>query len=293
MKSILYLLSILILFGCSKREETSAAAPDPSEPTQYSFFVAGHAYGSPVDNSYDPGMYPPFVRQLPWLCAQPNLAFGVLTGDVVRRPEPSAWDSIFHQLDALHIPIHIAPGNHDVGNRKLYTERVGKGFYAFTHDRDRFVILDLNLDRWNISGAQRDFVEQELDNAHQYRYVFLFGHQYLWWKDEGYWSACQPNSFAHQADTLTFHHWLRPRLEALENERVVVFVGDAGAVQQSQALCYLRHSEVDYIASGMGVRQQDNFLLVEVHADSVHIRPIGLRCRDDRDCLGSLEDYLQ
>jgi len=66
------LISFLIIFLYSCRS-TNEDAP-------YSFFVAGHTYGSPAADN--PGLHPPFIETFSWLNDQEEIKFGILTGDL-------------------------------------------------------------------------------------------------------------------------------------------------------------------------------------------------------------------
>ena len=288
----------------------SACAPDVPSPAAgsdeargaYRFFVAGHAYGSP-EPPHELGLHPPFAARLGWLAAQPEMAWGVLTGDVVYRPTIERWDAVDAQLELLDFPVHIAPGNHDffpekppgeegasILTREEWTARYGPTWHAFSHQRDRFVILDPGLDHWNITGEQLAFLDAELARRDQFRNLFLFCHQVIWAKQEDATRTALPNSLSGFTGEVNFTAEIEPRLVALERP-VFLFSGDVGAHAASPAVWYCHEGNVHYIASGMGHGEEDNLVVVEVDAaGAVAFRLVALN-GDDPDALGALEDH--
>ena len=72
---------------------TGACSPSPGEDrAPYAFFVAGHVYGTPGAPST--GVYPPMKEAFGLLRAEPGLALGVLTGDIVDTPTNAAYDAV-------------------------------------------------------------------------------------------------------------------------------------------------------------------------------------------------------
>ncbi len=58
----------------------SCAAPVDVE---HSFFIAGHAYGNPLDEGKKKGLYKPLLDKVAFINEQKNLDKGFLLGDVV------------------------------------------------------------------------------------------------------------------------------------------------------------------------------------------------------------------
>ncbi|MFT4759572.1 MAG: calcineurin-like phosphoesterase family protein [Paraglaciecola sp.] len=280
--SFKYLLNLfvlsLLLQSCESNNQ---------EENSYSFFVAGHTYGNP--NAKNLGLYPPFVAKFDGLNQQDKLQLGILTGDIVRAANEKSWIAVWEELRNLNAKIHIAGGNHDVSNKQLFKKYVPESYYAFQQNEDLFLILDPNIDHWNISEEQLIFFKEQILNAHKYRHIFMFAHQLIWWQEDAKWATCQPNSFQNKSDTLNFQSEILPLLESVENQ-VFLFAGDVGAVPNSPAICYLKKGNVSMIASGMGVDAKDNFLLVKVGKnEEIEIELVGLKNKD----IGRLEDYLK
>ncbi|MCD6178635.1 MAG: hypothetical protein J7K39_01910, partial [Bacteroidales bacterium] len=80
-KTLLYLFA-LVLLGNIKAQNSTAI---------YSFFTAGHTYGSP--NNPHLGLHYPFVYYIPTINNYPNMEYGFFTGDVVVSSTSTYWDS--------------------------------------------------------------------------------------------------------------------------------------------------------------------------------------------------------
>jgi hypothetical protein len=50
-----------------------------------------------------------------------------------------------------------------------------------SNKKDIFIILDANIDGWNISGEQLKFLKQSLPNEKDaINNIFIFSHQLIW-----------------------------------------------------------------------------------------------------------------
>lgn len=73
----IFVFFAFLFLSCEKNERKH----ENESIIDYSFFVAGHVYGSPgVDNA---GVHPPFKNQFEYLKNDPTMKFGVFTGDIV------------------------------------------------------------------------------------------------------------------------------------------------------------------------------------------------------------------
>ena len=119
-------------------------------------------------------------------------AFVVITGDLVQDPGDPDQLAEFRRITAMldpGIPIHLAPGNCDVGTAPtaeslaLYRERFGADNYSFDHAGFHFVVFDTGIafdpscapGEWD---AQLDFLRTDLDSA-KGRRIVAFGHHPL------------------------------------------------------------------------------------------------------------------
>ena len=260
------------------------------DSTLYSFFVAGHTYGKPGVNNV--GFHPPFKQKFTYLQNRPEIEFGILTGDIVSPfPVPQDWDEIDTDLDSLGIPVYFAVGNHDMENRDLFESRYGATYYNFVFQNDLFVILDPNIDGWNISGDQLHFLQNTLANhASTSNNIYVFFHQIIWRETDNLFSYIQYNSSAGRDNSINFWSEVAPIFRCLQND-VFMFAGDLGASWSSN-VTYDIYDNITFISSGMGDEDGENFIVVNVNSDRT--LDYDLICLSDTDnhCLGMLTDYL-
>ena len=265
-----------------------------NDKNSYSFFVAGHLYGSTSGNSVH--IHPPFKAVFPFIRSQPGMAFGVFTGDLVRKSEPENFDTLVSELSKLRLPYYIAPGNHDVGNRALYEsyfgkkERENKTYSSFTHENDLFILLDANLNNWSITGEQLFFLEENLAQfADKSRNIFVFVHQLIWWSNNNEFKNITMNWPPYTPDSTNYWTTIEPLL-ASAKKPVYLFAGDLGANHIATPFMYFKKGNISYIAGGMGQKIDDNFVIVEVDEDgSVNLELVALQ--GDKDRFGDLEGY--
>lgn len=285
-KTVSYVF-ILILFSCS-------TAQTEITPLDYSFFVAGHVYGYPGEPQDNIGVHPPFKENLGLIKNDTSIAFGVFTGDIVYNGAlEKEWDELDVDITTMDKPVYFAPGNHDIANSKkraVFERRYGPSYRSFMHNKDLFIILDPNLNKWNISGDQLTWLQNEIQiKAKTSRNIFVFFHQLLWWSKENQYKGYAPNSPSGRAEEINFFTEVYPLFEALENE-VVMFAGDTGVYEQG--FMYFKTQNITLIASGMGGREQDNFVITRINKDgSLHFHLISLN-GETTDALGKLEDYV-
>jgi hypothetical protein len=284
--------NLLLVFGCiclsvcfhncSKLE--AEKTPPPSTP--YSFFVAGHVYGNAGVNNI--GLHPPFRLQFDYIQSAPNMAFGVFTGDIVSpHPQSSDWDEIDADITALNIPVYFTAGNHDMENRPVFESRYGPTYYDFSYNNDLFIVLDPNLDNWNISGEQLDYVAQILQNNRStLNNIFVFFHQMLWWEADNEYSDVVFNSQYGRNDSINFWTEVEPLFRAIPN-CVTFFCGDLGGGSWADNIMYDQYENITLAGSGMGNGVDDNFLLINVGADRslnyevVHFDDAGTQWKDN------------
>lgn len=249
----------------------------PSAELEYRFFVAGHTYGKPGVDSI--GFHPPFREEIPRIKNQKEIEFGVLTGDIVFVPSDADWNEIDQDIKTLEIPVYFAVGNHDVGKdpqRKLYESRYGKTYFTFSRNNDLFIILDPNLDHWNIAGDQLSFLKETLKGAAQARNIFVFFHQVLWWDENGEFASVKINSKANRSPEPNFWKTVFPLFSMLSSN-VYMFSGDVGAFPTGHEFHYYRDKKIHFIASGMGGGKRDAYIVVSVgeKATTITLKHLG------------------
>jgi len=281
---VLFLIYSLVS-SCNKDKCETAESP-----ILYSFFIAGHTYGAPgVDNV---GVHPPFKNKFNLIKSDEHIDFGVFTGDIVLTGTEQNWDEIDTDIDSIGLPIYFAAGNHDMTDRELFESRYGQTYYSFIHHSDLFIVLDPNIDSWNISGDQLQFLEGVLNNeAQNVNNVYVFFHQLLWWEPDNMYQNVILNSLAGRADTINFWSEVIPLFNHLSSQ-IFMFAGDIGAFNTGNEFMFHRNDNLILIGSGMGGGARDNIVIVDVHEDqSVSFRLIALN-GSDINALGKLEDYI-
>ena len=281
----IFLFLVLVLFSCDKNEDGTTE----ESPISYSFFIAGHTYGTPgVDNI---GVHPPFKNKFDLIKNDERINFGVFTGDIVPNGSAQNWNEIDSDVTDLGLPVYFAAGNHDITDRVLFESRYGQTYYSFVHQSDLFIVLDPNLDEWNISDNQLQFLENALNSeAQNVNNIFVFFHQVFWWEPDNIYQNVTLNSLAGRADTINFWNEIEPLFNGLPKP-VHMFAGDVGAFNTGSEFMYHQYENITLIASGMGGNVRDNFIIIDVHEDaSVSYRLIALNA-PDISALGDLEDY--
>jgi len=282
---LLIILTSVLILGCSSSS---------SQENRYSFFVAGHVYGFPGEPKDNIGVHPPFKNKLNIIKNNELIEFGVLTGDIVENgKDEKEWDELDADMLYINKKVYMAPGNHDVGNSKkraVFKRRYGDSYYSFKHKNDLIIILDPNIDKWNISGKQLNWLKNIVSiEATTVDNIFVFFHQVLWWEKDNIFKSFRLNSQSGRGDIINFWTEIYPLFEKT-NKAVFMFAGDTGVYDDG--FMYYKESNVSFIASGMGGRKEDNFIIVNVNNDkSVEFKLIALN-GDDLNGLGKLKDYV-
>ena len=130
--------------------------------------------------------------------------FVVHLGDMVNPvPELPTYDSSVAEFKkiatGLSMPLHLVPGNHDIGDKRvswmpagvidshsigIYQAAFGRHFYAFRHKNVRFIILNAALINSGLAqeSTQRLWLENEFHSAPAIR-TFVFIHYPLFVSD--------------------------------------------------------------------------------------------------------------
>lgn len=283
MRCFLVIISFIFFTSCST-----------SKQSKYSFFVAGHTYGNPLNSGKEKGLYKPFKDKTGFLNQEENMAFGALLGDIVWIPD--YWPEALLDVSKFKMPIKIIRGTHE-GSLKNFEKKFGESYKSFTQNKDLFIVLDPNIDNWNISGEQLDFLKKTLlTEGVKARNIFVFTHQLLWWSKEKLIKP-RPNSVEGRAKKTNFWSEVAPLFKQT-NKEIIFFAGDVGAFSKERRkrkhiieYCYLKEDNLTFIATGMGGGVRDNFVITDVASDgAVSFRLIHLN-GNAINSLGKLEDY--
>lgn len=286
MKYFLILVLTLFFFSCKSSKEEN-----------YSFFIAGHTYGSQIDKENSIGLYRPFKDKFDFINSEKNIELGFLLGDVVYSSKRfGSWEAAKKDMNILRPKIYVARGNHD-GALEQFENQFGKSYKSFVHKKNLFLIIDPNLDEWNISGEQllffKNAIKKEEKNVNN---IFILTHQMIWW-DKRLYPKPFPNSIDYKSTDSNYWTTIEPILKKT-NKPVYLFAGDVGAFskehrKKDHIIEYDYHKDVNitYVSSGMGGGVRDNFIIVNVSKEGeVSFRLIHLN-GNDINGLGKLEDY--
>ncbi len=269
---------LVLILNCSCTEETKTTK-------QYSFFVAGHTYGSPSESNE--GLHNPFVEYIPELNNDSSIQLGFLTGDVFKGPKKKYIEPAILDIDKINVPIHIAAGNHDIGGEFL--DYFDNYYYSFIYNNSLFIILAPGLDEWNITGDQLNFLKKTLnDYATKAKHIFIFQHELTWWSPDNKYKKVKINYTPHYPGSSNFDSVVKPLLLSYDTE-VTIFAGDLGATTEVSSIMYDTFDNITLIASGMGSYTKDNIIIADVMEDTVVFRVISL---SENKKFGTLEEYL-
>lgn len=273
------LLLILLSFSCRKDPKTETSY-------RYSFFVAGHTYGSPLTPP-KLGLHEPFVKHFPYINNYQKMNFGVLTGDVVNQPNQLYWDSARVQINDLKMPIHIAAGNHDRGD---VFESLYEPFYDFELNGDLFIILNSN--GWKVINEQKYFLEQTIKSkALKVNNIFVFTHELIWWNPTNKFSNIKTNYLPNYPGNTNYWEEIFPLFDTLNNN-VTFFAGDLGATKKVTPYMYYKENNITYVANGMGSLDNDNIIVVEVdYNGKPHFKLFGLN-KEQPYIIENIENYI-
>jgi len=262
---------------------------DDTGDIRYSFYIAGHTLGKPgVDNE---GLHPPFKAKFDFINNVSSIDFGVFTGDIVIESNERNWNEVDADITELDKPVFFAAGNHDITDRELFESRYGRTYSSFVHESDLFIILDPNIDNWNISGDQLTFLENTINANRDVNNIFVFFHQVLWWSPDNEYNGVMPNSLDGRAESVNFWSEVVPLFTTL-NSDVFFFSGDLGAFPNGSEFMHDSFGNITLIASGMGGGIRDNIVIIAVREDgSTGLRLIALNGTDP-NALGDIEDFI-
>lgn len=252
-------MKLFILIGCCFLLSRCKGKVIRGKP--YSFVVAGHVYGEPGNSNQ--GLFQPFVHQLNKLGT--NFNFGVLTGDIVQNGNKEEWRAVKGDVDSIGINFHYAFGNHDYKNSKYIEENYKQTYYSFEKENDLHIILDPNLDGWDISGEQLLFLQNLINcRSNEVGNIFVYFHQLIWWSPTNLYHSIRLNSLEGRKENNNFWTEVEPIFNGLNNS-VYFIAGDIGAAEWADDYSYHSYDNIHLISSGMGEGIGDNFLSIHVN----------------------------
>ncbi|HWQ92193.1 MAG TPA: metallophosphoesterase [Clostridia bacterium] len=100
--------------------------------------------------------------------------FVVICGDLVNTADEKSFADFNEAMNRLAVPVHCAPGNHDVGNKPTevtlarYRKAIGKDYYSFEHKGRLFVVANSQLWKSPLPGESEKhnaWFKEELERA--------------------------------------------------------------------------------------------------------------------------------
>jgi 3',5'-cyclic AMP phosphodiesterase CpdA len=259
-ESRVVLAACLLLLLVARPGRGGGAESPPADPEDYSFLVAGHAYGA--HGGTNVGLLPRFLAAVE---DEPPFDFVVLTGDFVRDGTEEHYAAVLGELGGLGKPFYLVLGNHDAGARGTATlqERYGGTWYSFAVGPDLFVSLDSQRPPRAFDHEQLAFLEERLGEK-DWRNVFVFFHEVLWLGSERY-DGLQAN-FGDDPAYRDTRFWpeVYPLFQRFPGPEFYVLAGDVGGRPGAMPAFFDRVGNVTLVASGMGEVEDENFLRVQV-----------------------------
>jgi hypothetical protein len=254
----------------------------PDTPQEYSFLCAGHVYGA-----HSPSAYPAasFLANINKFNAM-DVQFFVMLGDITQRCTESEIDIFNYTIgNSLKMPIFNARGNHDVGNRDLYSKHFGKTYFSFRYCSEWYIFLDTEINDGQVEGEQLEFLLNSLNetkHSDDIKNIFIFSHRLLWAIDNKPVDKIIPwvNGPSYHPKTATsFKEYILPELFPLSNNKnIYLMSGDIGC-EWSFPLFYEENPKhnITYIACGLGESRKDAIIKVDItRGGEVTFTPISL-----------------
>lgn len=254
---------------------------------------------------------------------RPAPKFVVHLGDIV-HPVPSlptfgqAVDCYKDIASVVQVPVHLVPGNHDVGDKRVdwmpaeqvcepflqaYRDAFGKDFFAFDEGGLRFILVNSLLFNSGLPDEKRQqaWLEEQIGQAGGRR-VFVFMHYppYIYSADErGSYDNIDEPARGRLLELLG-----RPQVEAVFAGHVHNFWYDrigAAELYMLPSTAFLRHDFSEFyrvapeVEFGRGDAEKFGYFLVDVFSDghvAYSIRTLGARAGQGVRSIDPPERYL-
>ena len=231
-----------------------------NEKQDYTFFIAGHAYGDPVEKNL--GIYPKFYKEL---TKNKNIFdFGIFAGDITRNGDEESFNFFDSQIKKLNLKIYIAPGNHDIGftnndiKKKKFIKRYKNLYQSFKFKNDLFIILNPYENQWSIKSEQLEFLKKQLKNNYNFvDNIIIITHPVIYINKK---FDVRPNSLLGAGKDMNFWDDIYPVINKYKNNYYIVS-GDVGAYSNASSLFCKKFENSFFLATGMGGGTYDNYLV--------------------------------
>ena len=248
----------------------------------YSILIAGHLYGSPRNyrSVFPAASILGSLNEINKI----DCSFFVTLGDNFRIPNDIQIDNYKKSFsERLKFPIFNVVGNHDVKIRQNYVKNFGETYYNFSHGSELYVFLDSELDNSKLMGKQLEYfidVISQKANDHNIKNVFIFSHRLIWAVNIKKYEVVYRNLNCQDGyvQDHNFKSIIIPALTELSKEKNVFWISGVFGSSWSLPLFYDIDNKtgITFIATGLGVTENDLMLKVDIKRNDVKIFPISL-----------------
>lgn len=159
---------------------------DEFSPFQFSVLGDNRPHGVP-EKIIQPDIFKKAIQEINLLGSE----FTVIIGDLILGYDDdktlinAEWDEFFKTCGGFTNPYYPVVGNHDVFDKqseKMWLKRLGPLYFAFSHKGCRFICLySEDPEKMNfILDEQVAWLESELQEHRDAKYIFVFLHKPLW-----------------------------------------------------------------------------------------------------------------
>lgn len=138
-----------------------------SNSSKFSFVVFG-------DNKNSVFAFPKLIKMV----NKEKIAFSAETGDLIDNmiDGNSEYKIYLKQISKLKQPLFVVPGNHETeGMSSAYYYIFGRAYYDFSYRGSYFLMLDGSHET-GMGDAEFAWLKQKLQNAKNYKHIFVFMH---------------------------------------------------------------------------------------------------------------------
>ena len=271
----LYLLVIIVCFSNTNAKLINP--PNINNIDQYTFIVAGHAYGSHFGKNI--GLHPPFYNKLEYI-RDSGCDFMIFVGDFIRGLT-GQWNAVESQINKFKIYPYYVMGNSELYNKNSFDkflEKYNSLYYSFDVKSEKYIILNSQKRSRSISIDQIEFLRDIIDGLGvENKNIFVFFHELLWNSNEKYKDVKSNRRSKYSNIINKSNYWedVHPLLKK-SKKNVYVIAGDLGGKPESQPAFYDKWENVTLLATGMGEIKDENYLKVNINLGSVNFELIPL-----------------
>lgn len=235
--------------------------------SNYSFIVAGHAYGGHYSKNI--GLYPKFLTALKSKDF-PIHDFIVFTGDAIRHGTSEGFKTLERDLKKQYF---LTMGNHENSKygREFFVKKYKSDYYSFSFGKEKFIFLNSQKSKLSISEDQILYLKKTLSSLKGIKNAFIFFHELLWNDDIRYRDIksnkrCRYHNIKGKSN---FWSEIFPVLENYNDINFYIIAGDVGGNVDAIPAYYEKIDNIELLASGMGEILDENFLHINIYNEKI------------------------